>query len=103
MNGLALAAGYRDRVAVEQLLLSQLEYERKERSQSWAELMDESFEKSFLIPDVLPHPSVVLLYGAGGDGKSMTAWTLGKHIAMGMPFRCAGQVDAGEAGASAAA
>ena len=92
MNGLALAAGYRDRVAVEQLLLSQLEYERKERSQSWAELMDESFEKSFLIPDVLPHPSVVLLYGAGGDGKSMTAWTLGKHIAMGTPFVVRGKL-----------
>jgi len=35
---------------------------------------------------VLPHPSVALIYGAGGDGKSMFAWTLAKHIATGAPF-----------------
>jgi hypothetical protein len=42
--------------------------------------------REFLIPDVLPHPSVVLIYGAGGDGKSMSAWTLAKHVATGAPF-----------------
>ena len=31
-------------------------------------------------------PSVVLIYGAGGDGKSMSAWALAKHIATGKPF-----------------
>ena len=92
MNGLAIAAGYRDRVAIEQLLLSQLEYERKESCLSWAEMKAKKFEKSFLIPDILPHPSVVLLYGAGGDGKSMTAWTLAKHVAMGLPFVVRGQL-----------
>ena len=92
MNGLAIAAGYRDRSAVEALLLSQLEYERKEQSRKWQELRVENFEKSFLIPDVLPHPSVVLLYGAGGDGKSMTAWTLAKHISMGLPFTVRGKL-----------
>ena len=53
---------------------------------SWSELMEEDFEQGFLIPDVLPHPSVVLIHGAGGDGKSMTAWTIAKHVAMGIPF-----------------
>jgi hypothetical protein len=52
----------------------------------------ENFEKSYLIPDVLPHPSVVLLYGAGGDGKSMTAWTLAKHVSMGLPFTVRGKL-----------
>jgi hypothetical protein len=28
----------------------------------------------------------VLIYGAGGDGKSMSAWTIAKHIATGDPF-----------------
>jgi hypothetical protein len=49
-------------------------------------LMDSDQERDYLIPDVLPHPSVVLIYGAGGDGKSMSAWTLAKHIATGAPF-----------------
>ena len=39
-----------------------------------------------MIPDILPTPSVVLIYGAGGDGKSMSAWTMAKHIATGDPF-----------------
>ena len=36
--------------------------------------METETEREYLIPDVLPHPSVVLIYGAGGDGKSMSAW-----------------------------
>ena len=40
------------------------------------ELMETETEREYLIPDVLPHPSVVLIYGAGGDGKSMSAWAL---------------------------
>ena len=50
------------------------------------ELMETETEREYLIPDVLPHPSVVLIYGAGGDGKSMSAWALAKHIALGKPF-----------------
>ena len=92
MNGLAIAAGYRDRSAIEQLLLSQLEYERKSVMRSWKELRNEDFKKDFLIPDILPSPSVVLIYGAGGDGKSMTAWTMAKHVAMGLPFMVRGQL-----------
>ncbi len=92
MNGLAIAAGYRERSAVEALLLSQLEYERKESMTSWKELTKKELGKTFLIPEVLPHPSVVLLYGAGGDGKSMTAWTLAKHVACGLPFVVRGKL-----------
>ena len=92
MNGLAIAAGYRDRSAVEALLLSQLEFERKESMTSWKDLSQEDLGKTFLIPEVLPHPSVVLLYGAGGDGKSMTAWTLAKHVATGTPFTVRGKL-----------
>ena len=51
------------------------------------ELMETETEREYLIPDVLPHPSVVLIYGAGGDGKSMSAWALAKHIATGKAFR----------------
>ena len=92
MNGLAIAAGYRDRAAIEQLLLSQLEYERKSVMSSWKDMANQDFKKDFLIPDILPSPSVVLLYGAGGDGKSMTAWTMAKHVAMGLPFMVRGQL-----------
>ena len=92
LNGLAIAAGYKGRESIEQLMLSQLEYERKEKMMSWAELSQEKFEKTFLIPDVLPHPSVVLIHGAGGDGKSMSAWTIAKHVAMGLPFVVRGRL-----------
>ena len=50
------------------------------------ELMETETEREYLIPDVLPHPSVVLIYGAGGDGKSMSAWVFAKHIATGKPL-----------------
>ncbi|GAG04514.1 unnamed protein product, partial [marine sediment metagenome] len=86
------AAGYRDKAAIEQLLMSQLEYERKSSAVSWKELKSEEFNKDFLIPDILPNPSVVLMYGSGGDGKSMTAWALAKHVATGSPFLVRGQL-----------
>jgi hypothetical protein len=53
---------------------------------SIAQLMEQEFERKYVIPDLLPSPAVVLIYGAGGDGKSMSAWTLAKHVAMGLPF-----------------
>jgi hypothetical protein len=92
MNGLAVAAGYRDKSAIEQLLMSQLEYERKSVAMSWKELSQQEFNKDFLIPDVIPNPSVLLLYGQGGDGKSMTAWSIAKHVATGTPFLVRGQL-----------
>ena len=47
-------------------------------------------KRGYLIPDVLPHPSVILIYGAGGDGKSTAAWALAKHIVSGKPFKVRG-------------
>ena len=57
----------------------------------WAEFKDKNYEQTYLIPDLVPSPSVILLYGAGGDGKSMASWALGKHVAMGYPFQIRGK------------
>jgi len=86
LNTLALQAGYRDQGALEKLIVDQLSYEKAKDLMTVKELMKLDAKRDYLIPDVLPHPSVVLIYGAGGDGKSMSAWALAKHIATGQPF-----------------
>jgi hypothetical protein len=86
MHALAVESGYRDKEALERLLVDQIQYEGQTDTMSIAQLMEQEFERKYLIPDLLPSPSVVLIYGAGGDGKSMSAWTLAKHVAMGLPF-----------------
>ncbi len=86
LNNLALQAGYRDQVALEKLIVDQIQYEGAEGLMTIQKLAELDTKRDFLIPDVLPHPSVVLIYGAGGDGKSMSAWTLAKHVATGAPF-----------------
>ena len=86
LNNLALQAGYRDQVALEKLIVDQIQYEGAEGLMTIQKLAELDTKRDFLIPDVLPHPSVVLIYGAGGDGKSMSAWTLAKHVAKGIPF-----------------
>jgi hypothetical protein len=86
LNTLALQAGYRDQSALEKLYVDQLSYEKAKAIMTVKELMKLDATRDYLIPDVLPHPSVVLIYGAGGDGKSMSAWALAKHIATGQPF-----------------
>jgi hypothetical protein len=86
LNTLALQAGYRDQSALEKLIVDQLSYEKAQDLMTVKELMKLDAKRDYLIPDVLPHPSVVLIYGAGGDGKSMSAWALAKHIATGQPF-----------------
>ena len=86
LNTLALQAGYRDQTALEKLIVDQISFEEAKDIMSIAELMETETEREYLIPDILPHPSVVLIYGAGGDGKSMSAWALAKHIATGKPF-----------------
>ena len=92
MSQLADAAGYRDRSSIEQLLLDQLTYERKVDRMSVGELLKQDFNRGYVIPDVLPSPSVVLLYGPGGEGKSMSAWTIAKHVATGTPFVVRGRL-----------
>lgn len=86
MNSLALKAGYREAAALENLIVDQLSYENKTGILGVDELMNMDIKRDYLIPDVLPNPSVVLVYGSGGDGKSMSAWTIAKHIATGTPF-----------------
>jgi len=86
LNSLALDAGYRDQFALEKLIVDQIQFEGAKGLMDVAALQDIEGQREYLIPDVLPHPSVALIYGAGGDGKSMFAWTLAKHISSGEPF-----------------
>ena len=86
LNALALQAGYRDQTAIEKIIVDQLQYENQTGLFSVEELMKMDIKREYLIPDVLPSPSVVLIYGAGGDGKSMSAWTIAKHVSAGTPF-----------------
>ena len=86
LQRLATEAGYRDRSSLEAMLLSAFEYERRKDMQTWQELQQKEFKSEYLIPDVLPSQSVVVFYGAGGEGKSTTAWTIAKHVAKGIPF-----------------
>ena len=86
LNSLALDAGYRDQFALEKLIVDQIQFEGAKGLMDMTALQALEGQRDYLIPDVLPHPSVVLIYGAGGDGKSMSAWTLAKHIATGAPF-----------------
>lgn len=86
LNSLALDAGYRDQFALEKLIVDQIQFEGAKGLMDVAALQDVEGQREYLIPDVLPHPSVALIYGAGGDGKSMFAWTLAKHISSGEPF-----------------
>jgi len=86
LHALAVEAGYRDKEALERLLIDQLQYENQSDTMSLVELLDTDYKREYIIPDLLPKPAVVLIYGAGGDGKSMSAWTIAKHVATGKPF-----------------
>jgi hypothetical protein len=86
LHALAVEAGYRDKEALERLLIDQLSYETQADTMSLGDLLEQDFKREYIIPDLLPKPAVVLVYGAGGDGKSMTAWALAKHVALGQPF-----------------
>ena len=90
LNSLALQAGYRDQSALEKLIVDQIAYEKAQSLMTVEKLMELDEKRGYLIPDVLPHPSVILIYGAGGDGKSTAAWALAKHIATGKPFKVRG-------------
>ncbi len=92
LNSLALQAGYRDQLSLEQVLVDQMIYDKQKGIISIEELMEINIERNYLIPDVLPKPSVVLVYGTGGDGKSMACWTLAKHVATGTPFIVKGKL-----------
>ena len=92
MNTLALEAGYRDAGALERLLISQIQFEDQDEVMSLETLLSKDLKFEYLIPDLLPCPGVVMVHGAGGDGKSMSAWTIAKHVARGMPFNVRGDL-----------
>jgi hypothetical protein len=92
MNALALEAGYRDAGALERLLISQIQYEQRDDDMAIGQLLEKDLTLEYLIPDLMPSPGVVMIHGAGGDGKSMTAWTLAKHVARGLPFSIRGDL-----------
>ncbi|MGA0021916.1 MAG: AAA family ATPase [Vulcanococcus sp.] len=86
LHKIAHKARMRDSLELEKMYVDQIQHESQAETMTVGELLQQNFERSYLIPDLLPNPSVVLIYGAGGDGKSMTAWTLAKHVATGQPF-----------------
>ena len=61
LNTLALQSGYRDQVALEKLIVDQIQYESKARLMGVEDLMQIDGKRDYLIPDVLPTPSVVLI------------------------------------------
>jgi hypothetical protein len=91
LHKIALKAKLRDPFELEKWYVDNLQYESQAETMTIEDLFELDFERSYLIPDLLPNPAVVLIYGAGGDGKSMAAWTLAKHVATGAPFVIRGQ------------
>jgi hypothetical protein len=98
MNVLALEAGYRDAGALERLLISQMQYEQQDDEMALDTFLDKDLKFEYLIPDLLPCPGTVMVHGAGGDGKSMSAWTIAKHVARGIPFSVRGDLVPVQAG-----
>ena len=98
MNVLALEAGYRDAGALERLLIAQMQFEQQDDEMGLDSLLDKDLKFEYLIPDLLPCPGTVMVHGAGGDGKSMSAWTIAKHVARGIPFSVRGDLVPVQAG-----
>ena len=92
MNVLALEAGYRDAGALERLLIAQMQFEQQDDEMAMSKLLEKDLKFEYLIPDLLPCPGTVMIHGAGGDGKSMSAWTIAKHVARGIPFSVRGDL-----------
>ena len=92
MNVLALEAGYRDAGALERLLIAQMQFEQQDDEMAMSRLLEKDLKFEYLIPDLLPCPGTVMIHGAGGDGKSMSAWTIAKHVARGIPFSVRGDL-----------
>jgi len=98
MNVLALEAGYRDAGALERLLIAQMQFEQQDDEMAMDNLLNKDLKFEYLIPDLLPCPGTVMIHGAGGDGKSMSAWTIAKHVARGIPFSVRGDLVPVESG-----
>jgi hypothetical protein len=86
LNQLALNAGYRDQAKLEQVYVDHVGFTENPGEITGDKLHEFAVRREYLIPDLLPTPAVVVVYGAGGDGKSMSCWTLAKHVLTGQPF-----------------
>lgn len=91
LNQLALQAGYRDQSRLEQVYVDHVGFVENPGEITADRLAEFVTAREYLIPDLLPTPGVVLMYGSGGDGKSMSAWTLGRHVLEGLPFMIRGR------------
>ena len=86
MHQLAVDNEFKDLERLESCLMSSEAFDLGSEEMTASELDAEDLSRSYVIPEILPTPAVFLLYGAGGDGKSMAAWALSKHISLGLPF-----------------
>ena len=86
MHQLAVDNEFKDLERLESCLMSSEAFDLGSEEMTASELDAEDLSRSYVIPEILPTPAVLLLYGAGGDGKSMAAWALAKHISLGFPF-----------------
>ncbi len=86
MHQLAIDNEFKDLEKLEGCLMSSEAFDLGSEEMTASELDSEDLSRSYVIPEILPTPAVLLLYGAGGDGKSMAAWALAKHISLGEPF-----------------
>ena len=86
MHQLAVDNEFKDLERLESCLMSSEAFDLGSEEMTASELDAEDLSRSYVIPEILPTPAVFLLYGAGGDGKSMAAWALAKHISLGVPF-----------------
>ena len=86
MHQLAVDNEFKDLERLESCLMSSEAFDLGSEEMTASELDAEDLSRSYVIPEILPTPAVFLLYGAGGDGKSMAAWALAKHISLGLPF-----------------
>lgn len=86
LNQLAIHAGYRDQAKLEQVYVDHVGFKENPGEITANRLGEFAVKRDYLIPDLLPTPAVVIVYGAGGDGKSMSCWTLARHVLEGIPF-----------------
>jgi hypothetical protein len=92
MHVLALEAGYRDASALERLLIADSEYRINGEQVSGESIYTDTKDLDYLIPDLLPTPSTVMLHGEGGNGKSAFAATLARHVLRAAPMSIRGQM-----------
>ena len=86
INRIKNEAGYKDQSKLEGVYVDHIGYTEDEGGFTLDELKSKVEKRSFLIPDVLATPAVVVIYAEGGKGKSTAAWTLAKHVVTGSPF-----------------